>query len=265
MSSPVPLGVGQIIRDTFGVFGRNPFKVLLIAIIPAGIGLVISSVVMGFMFEMLMPRPVFGAPDVNLFAHVSVWGSLTVGLLIQVLFFSLVAAFFVQIAHSAALKQQIRLGSYVRPAFRAIVPLFCIGCIATLLITAASFALIIPGLWLIGLFSVSGPSIVIERTGFRGLRRSADLTKGYRWPIVGTLVVMGVCSLMLYAGTGGVVALAAESSVLRSDWGLLVTFLPHVAYGISFGLFAIAIGLIYARLREIKEGPASDEVAEVFD
>lgn len=263
MTIDIPLGVGQIIRDTFGVFGRNPFKVILLAVIPAIIGLLISTVAMAFLTDLFAPwRTGFNSPFL---LRVYASGVFSVGMLVQLFAFSAIAAFFVQIAHDSILARPVRVGSYVRPALRSLLPLFCLGVVSAVLISAASFVLIVPGFWLMALFSVSAPAIVIERAGFQGLRRSIGLTKGYRWPIVGALVVIGFCCLMLLIVTGVIVALFAETLVLNDGLALLVVLLPLIAYGISFSLIAIVIGLIYTRLREIKEGIGSDDLAKVFD
>jgi uncharacterized membrane protein len=104
------------------------------------------------------------------------------------------------------------------------------------------------------------PAVVIERLGFRGLGRSEKLTKNYRWPIVGALVLTWICALIII-----VVALFVADFALSSGV-LAVSILLYAAFtAVGTGLLSILTALIYARLREIKEGVSVDQIAEVFD
>src|SRR3546814_15392056 len=64
----------------------------------------------------------------------------------------------------------------------------------------ASALFLLPGLWLLAVFAVVVPAIVVEGAGFGGLGRSIGLTKGFRWPILGAMTVIVMLTMLPGAG-----------------------------------------------------------------
>ena len=126
-------------------------------------------------------------------------------------------------------------------------------------------ALIVPGLWVYAVFSVMPAAVVIERIGFSGLGRSAALTKEYRWPIIGASLLILIMNAVV--GAIAVFKVGLLAGVLGSSGVALVILAVTLATlsGIGYGLSAISVALIYARLREIKEGVSVRDIATVFD
>lgn len=92
------------------------------------------------------------------------------------------------------------------------------------------------------------------------MSRSWALTKTYRWQIAGALLPVWLCSLAVtIAGAFPVELLAREGSYV---WALPVFAATNA---LASGPLAILATLVYARLREIKEGISVDQVADVFD
>ncbi|CUH43713.1 hypothetical protein [Ruegeria atlantica] len=96
-------------------------------------------------------------------------------------------------------------------------------------------------------------------SGFGGLGRSAALTKGYRWPIFGALLLVGICAGIVNFLAGVFAGILAGVG----SWAKIVGF--SIIAALSEGLTGISIALISARLREIKEGVIVDQTASVFD
>ena len=125
---------------------------------------------------------------------------------------------------------------------------------------------VVPGLWLYGVFSVVVPAIVIDGAGFGAIRRSADLTKDYRWPIIGTLVLVFLCVMLLSIVLSFVFALFGGNpleealSPTPGPWLIFEAVLNAVAYGWT----SVAVAMIFARLKEIKEGVSVSDLADVF-
>ena len=72
-------------------------------------------------------------------------------------------------------------------------PLVLAAFLAFLLIVVGLAALIIPGLWLIGSFTMITAVIALEDLGpVAALRRSLVLVRGRWWPTVGFLVMVAV-------------------------------------------------------------------------
>lgn len=89
---------------------------------------------------------------------------------------------------------------------------------------------------------------------FEALSRSAALTKGSRWKLLGLIVVFFIFS-MIIAIPIGVISLISTSLSLVSS-ALLST--------VSAAVGAAGIAAVYIELRGSKEGTNSDQLASVF-
>lgn len=75
----------------------------------------------------------------------------------------------------------------------------------TLLARAGLTLFIVPGLFVLVIFWVSLPVSIIERKGvLASFRRSAELTKGHRWRILGIVAMTVVCWLVVGVISGAV-------------------------------------------------------------
>ncbi|MBB4303986.1 hypothetical protein GGD81_003041 [Rhodobium orientis] len=244
------LGVGKIIGDSFSIlFGKFP-AVIAMALIPTVIGLAISAALVGWNVALGLADPDLSGAGSGL--------AFVLQTLISQVVYAVTTGLLVQLAYDAKLKRPLRMGEYVSRAFSAAVPIAILSIVAGVLAGIAAMALLVPGLWVYAVFSVMAPAVVIERAGFGGLGRSVRLTKGYRWPIVGTLILIGICLVLISLAGGGIIALIGGSMVVAA--GIFSVMTAFVT-----GLGGIVIALIYARLRAIKEGISVDEIASVFD
>ncbi len=246
-----PLGAGTIIADSFAILMSKFPAVVIMAFVPAVIGLIISGLLTGWNVVIGTAAPDFGSTGSAVASILS--------FLVDMVVYGVTAGLLAQLAYDAKLGRPLRFNHYIARALSAAIPIAILGIVATLLTALASVALIIPGLWVMAVFSVMAPAVVIEGIGFGGLGRSASLTKGYRWPIIGTLIVFLIL-LMVIGIAGGVVA------AFVADIGVLVSMvILAIVTAVAGGLFGIAVALVYARLREIKEGVSVDQIASVFD
>jgi hypothetical protein len=118
--------------------------------------------------------------------------------------------------------------------------------------------LVVPGLWIFAVLSVAIPVAAIEGAGLGALARSAELTKGYRWPIVGFGLVFAAIVLALTLVLGLFVLAPLGLTLTGGAPGLvgglvltIVTALVGAAYA---GLGALPAPVLYLRLLELKEG-----------
>lgn len=124
------------------------------------------------------------------------------------------------------------------------------GCGVILLPLYALVAVFPIMLWL--RFFVAVPAAVEERPGALGaLRRSAFLTDGQRWPILGIVLVVGFCNLAIQVGAG-LVPTAGP-------------FLAPLASLLTTALLATTCAVVYYRLRSFHESIDVDQIASVFD
>ncbi len=103
---------------------------------------------------------------------------------------------------------------------------------------------------------VTVPVIVIERPGvIQSLRRSVQLTKGYRWTLLWILAPFA----LLYGLAGGIWQAMTPMSPA-------VDVLVELAIEAFFSVvFAVLSGVAYFNLRYVKEDVDLDEIAAVFD
>lgn len=257
LQTGAPLGVGSIVGESFTILMRHILSVLLLAVVPTLLGFLVSAALLGWGASLgIDKKPLVEPAD---------FVPTVLSIIFQVVANGLTTALIVQLAYDAKLQRPLKLGRYVGPAVRAAVPIAILGVVSTLIMGIGLAALVVPGLWAYAVFSMMPAAVVIEKVGFGGLGRSASLTKEYRWPILGTFVVIFivivginlVSNLLIRLLVGGLAGGAAGMVI----GGLALTMTTALGYGLS----SVAVALIYARLREIKEGTSVRDIAAVFD
>lgn len=255
--SKQPLGVGAILSQTFSIFAANFVKVMVLGFAGAFLGVLVNSLFLGFGVAV-------GAAEPDITNMGSFWVGTVFSTLIGMMIYGLVTALLVLLAYDAKRGKSNSIGTYFMVALPAVIPIALMMVAVTIMASIGALALLVGMFWVYAVFYVMAPAAVIERAGFGALRRSAQLTKEYRWPIVGLFIVLIIITLLIQVVAGFFVTMLAgvASSVVGMGLvGALFALLGAVGYAIA----GIAIALVYARLREIKEGVAVDEIAKVFD
>ena len=155
---------------------------------------------------------------------------------------------------------------------RVVLPLFVLGLLFGVSLLLGFVLLLVPGIILYLMWAVAAPVLVEEGTGvFGAFSRSSYLTKGARWTILGLglimaliywlfSIVIGVALFLVY-GLNGLQGLATTiDHGLPIAWllttGLLKTILTAVLATIQTSL--------YVELRDWKDGPATEKLANIF-
>lgn len=249
-----PLGVGALLGDSFQLYFRNFPMATFLAFVPVLILTALTVALLGAQFIAADP---FDPPDPGAITPVSML--LLYGL--QIIGYSLATAIMVRFAYDAKLGRSARIGAYLSGAMRNLPALVVLSIVIYLCMAVAMIAVIIPGLWVLAVWSVTIPAIVIESAGFGALGRSASLTKEYRWPIVGFIVVLALIMIVVsFIFTFVVAAVAASVGGI-----IVLVVLQALLSAATFALANIGIALLFARLKEIKEGVAVDSLVEIFD
>ena len=133
-----------------------------------------------------------------------------------------------------------------------VVPLFAVSLLAGLGIAFGFVLLIVPGLFLMTIWAVVAPVIVLERPGvFAAFGRSRELVRGHGWTVLGALVLVFliVIAAAIVAGIVGV-ALGGGVGEAIAGWVLNALVQP---------LAAVTATVIYFALRppERTEAPAT--------
>lgn len=143
-------------------------------------------------------------------------------------------------------------GDHFGEALRYALPITLAGVVISVLGGFSFVLFVVPGLYVLGIWFVVYPAI-IDGTPW------SELTKGYRWTMVGLVIVWAVIQILIFLVMGGI-------QYLVSDLGTAGLFASGVisigANAVSLVLSALMCAHAYLRLMEIKG--ADSHVAEVF-
>ena len=162
--------------------------------------------------------------------------------------------------------RKTELGDAFGVGLRMFLPLLGLGIIASLGMFLGFMALVVPGLILSVWWSVAAPAVVVEKRGvFEALGRSRDLTRGYRWPVFGLLVIYVLLSWVVGMALGGL-SLALGGGFMGGGASLLANIVSGPVVNVLSGVVASAgVASLYYELRSAKEGAGPETLASVFD
>jgi len=153
-------------------------------------------------------------------------------------------------------RRPVRLVESLNVALRAFWPL--VGIALAGFLTVMGLMLVVPGLILATLWFVVLPACIVEHLGpWASLRRSQELTKGYRWKVLGLTLLLTIGT---YVGSSVIDTwvTAATSPVVG-----VVSDLIWTAIWTAFT--ATTTIATYQALRVAKEGTDIEQIAVVFD
>ena len=149
-----------------------------------------------------------------------------------------------------------------------LLPLSLIAFISGVAVLAGVFLLLIPGLLLGVILVVVVPVRAVERTSFiRTFARSAILTRGEYWPILGLLIAsiaIEVSGNLVVNVMMGDAVFAGYTEDTRSD-GTAAIIATAIIDAATSLIGAAGTAVVYCELRRIKDGPAPRELASEFD
>lgn len=180
---------------------------------------------------------------------------------LEILLGFLVVGFLTLCAYDFALSRPIVPARYVTVTLRALPALLLLNIAFTALVMLGTLLFVLPGLYVGAMFAVLTPAILVERAGFGGLGRAAALTSGYRWPILGTFVLIYILVILALGAL-----FAAHFLLFGEVEGWVATvLLEGVTNTIAYALIAVFAVQLYLRLRQIKEGVGPVDLAQVFE
>jgi hypothetical protein len=173
-------------------------------------------------------------------------------------FISLVAVFWLQAALVKAVEdvRDGRADLSLQETFEAAKPrlgsVIVAGLLAGLGIIIGLVLLIVPGLFLMTIWAVIVPVIVLEgKSAGESFSRSRELVRGYGWGVFGVIVL----TILLLIGFEIVLSLILSP---LADW--LRSFVSNIISGtLTAPFIAVVLTLLYFRLKGAKEGPAMPE------
>lgn len=257
-SQKLALGVGTIISDSFSILFSNIVKVMIIGFSASLIGYVVNGLFVGFGQDALNNQL-----QAQTFAEAFL--PQVIPMIVGMAIYGLVTAMIIQLAYDAKLGRSNSIGEYFRSAMPAVVPIAILYIVVSILVAIGAVFLVVPGLWIAAVFFVVAPAAVIDGSGFGALGRSAQLTKEYRWPIVGLILLLFIILLILSAVVGAAVFGIIFGASTGAGGIVVLGIVTSLLNGLIYGFGGIIAALTYARLREIKEGVGMGDIVSVFD
>ncbi len=253
------VSIGRIFSRAFGVMGNNPVAIFGIA----------------FLFGAL-PQTLYGyflQPDLIASASGNTLATMVISLGAYVLFliFGMLAQGAVVRATTAyAAGGRASFGQSITTGLSMAVPLIGLSIVLVLALILGFALLVIPGIILYIMWSVAAPALVTEQSGvFTALGRSRFLTKGARWKIFGLQIVLLVIFWLLSAVVG--VAMLAGGGVQGMAQGFVTgqvsagfLLLSAITSTLTTAFWGTVQTSLYITLRNWKEGPQAEALADVF-
>jgi hypothetical protein len=141
------------------------------------------------------------------------------------------------------------VGSLFQSAMPVILPLFLVGLLAGIGIAIGFILLIAPGLYLLTIWAVLAPVVVVERAGvFDAFGRSRGLVKGTGWQVFGVIVI-----LFLITAAASAIVQAIFVGIADSFIGYFLADL--IVRVLVAPLSAIAAAVMYFELKAIHGEP----------
>lgn len=147
------------------------------------------------------------------------------------------------------------VGELLRLVVPVLMPLIGTGLLVGVATGFGLLLLVVPGLYLLTIWAVTAPAIVVERRGaFEGLGRSRQLVRGHGWPVLGVVVVAFLITIVAAILLGMVAAAISEGEISAAVSLALAATVTAPVQG-------LAASVIYFRLLELQPPPASDSSA----
>ncbi|HEX7853447.1 MAG TPA: hypothetical protein VF503_07090 [Sphingobium sp.] len=257
MSEGTGVSIGGILGGAFGVMGANPVVIFGIS----------------FLFGALPPQlysyfllTSISSPDLPFsLRSVMMGGSGLVFLLCSML----AQGGIIRASVAYANGERASFGECIAVGLAKAVPLIILSILFALGVGFGFVLLFVPGIMLFIMWSVSAPALIAEPVGiFGAFGRSRYLTKGARWKIFGMMLLLLVL-LWILSAIMGVLLLSSGVSFMAT--GLASGHLPFwymglsvVSSTISTAVTSTVITGLYIALRNWKDGPQADALADIF-
>lgn len=136
-------------------------------------------------------------------------------------------------------------------------PMVGLALCTSLLVGLGAALLLVPGLMFACRYYVAMQVCIVEREGvFASMRRSAALTRGYRWQIFGIFILLAIVAII------GEVVVGMVATNFGSFLRQILPLILQVLVG-AFG--AVLAAIVYYKLRVVQEGIDIDKIADVFE
>lgn len=281
---PGGFSVGNAISMTLDVYKQNWLRFSLLALVPMLLVFAMMVASFGFFFFVSVSGPDAASSEqvADAMASAAIPGIL--GVIVALLVYVIFQIMLTLMTFHHLDSQRLPFSDAFRMAFARLLPvigfymlLMLAGLLLFLLLMALfggliAAAPIIGGILLVLLLIVIFPLmlylqallltvvpvIVVEGLGlFEGISRSLRLTKEFRWPVVGLLLILFLVYL--------VASIFLQLFALIPMIGLIALIGLAVLYVAYVVVYTIGPAVVYYQLRVTKEGISPDAIAAAFD
>jgi hypothetical protein len=257
--------IGRVISRTFEVIGRNFGAFALLALLLGGLPSLLMTV----------SQLSLAGDETALFKPA------TAGLWILGVLVMLVCAFTLQaaIVHATVTDlngRRVVVGESLMVGLRNVLPLIGLAILSGLGVGLGILLLIVPGVILALMWSVTVPAMIVERTGvMQAFSRSNDLTRDRRWAIFGLFVIYVILSWIVqlaitavcaaFAGSLGFIPIASGAEGLVGNLQRAQVVAAPIIGTITALVSAAGVAALYYELRSTREGVGAEALASVFE
>lgn len=172
--------------------------------------------------------------------------------------YSLMSAVLVVLTSQAYLGDTVDVGDAVRRVVPRVIPVLVASVIRSVLFIVGFILLFVPGFWVVARYFAVVPAVVLEDAGtLHSFSRSAELSRGRKWHILGTLALVTIIYYLLVAGVSLIGALAGKFVVQ--------TMVSSIAAILVYPVVAITEALLYYDARIRSEGLDIELMTDALD
>jgi hypothetical protein len=169
------------------------------------------------------------------------------GMIAAMFWLAVINAAMIMAASEAYLGREFDIAAILRQTASRFTTILGAGVLKVISVWIGILFLIVGAAWAwVAFFSVTAIVVIENRGAMEGMRRSAELTKGYRWTVFGTLCITYIIYFFL-ASIAGLPAIFLQSDMIVQVSSAVVTILVYP-------FVAMVETLLYYDLRIRKEG-----------
>ncbi len=231
--------IGSVLGRTFSTIMKNP-----VVFFGLTLGALLPSTLCGILFPV--------SPDNYLAPFLT-------AMILQWIFLLLSQAAVSYAVFQALRNNSASFGAAASRGFARALPLMVAAVLMAFAIWLGFVLLIFPALMLACMWAVTIPACVVERMGaVESMKRSAELTRGYRWKVLALIIITAVVTNVIAYLVTFIVAGLTGSIIVTAILVMLATTVPQA-------VTSAMSATMYYEFRRIKEGVSLDSLANVFD
>lgn len=250
------MSIGRVFERAFGTIVHNPLVVLAIAIVLGGI----PSALVNSLSQFVRGDALASGTD-----FAALWGAMAFSWILSIIIGAIVQGAMTRATVAEGENQRASFAECIAAGARVFLPLIGVGLIFGFAISLGFVLLIVPGIIIMLMWSVAAPAVVVERDGvFRALRRSQELTKGFRWKIFGLFLILLVIYALLFTVLG-VIGLSSLRTSVATTGFTVINFIASLITSVLVNLLWGTIQpSLYVELRRANVGDSVESLEEIF-